>query len=169
MPGFSVGDRMGTMKPKKTVYLETSFFSLYYDGRPDAESRRRSTREWWKRERRQFELFTSRFTLEEVKRPIYPNWKRVAELCGKVAFLEVTADIAGIVKVYVDNWLMPADDAGDAAHLAMASYHGVDYLVTWNCRHLANANKFDHIRMLNRRLGLLTPEIVTPDLLFTEG
>jgi hypothetical protein len=63
---------------------------------------------------------------------------------------------------------MPADDAGDAAHLAIASYHGVDYLLTWNCRHLANANKFAHIREINRRLGLLTPELVTPEQLFME-
>jgi hypothetical protein len=63
---------------------------------------------------------------------------------------------------------MPADDAGDAAHLAVASYHGVDYLLTWNCRHLANANKFEHIRVINRRLGLMTPELVTPEQLFEE-
>ena len=86
----------------------------------------------------------------------------------RVPLLEVVPDIAGIVKVYVENRLMPAEDVGDAAHLAMASYHGVDYLLTWNCRHLANANKFEHIRRINRRLGLLTPELVTPELLFWE-
>jgi hypothetical protein len=57
---------------------------------------------------------------------------------------------------------MPADPLGDALHLALASYHRCDFLVTWNCRHLANANKFDHIRRLNALLGLFVPALVTP-------
>ena len=48
------------------------------------------------------------------------------------------------------------------ALVALAAYHGIDYLLTWNCRHLANANKFDHIRRINTMLGLKTPELVTP-------
>src|SRR5207244_12975766 len=52
--------------------------------------------------------------------------------------------------------------AGDALHLALASYHKCDFLVTWNCRHLANANKFGHIRRVNALLGLFVPALVTP-------
>ena len=89
-------------------------------------------------------------------------------MARRINSLEIVPDIAGIVTIYVENRVMPADDAGDAAHLAVASYHGVDYLLTWNCRHLANANKFEHIRTINRRLGLLTPELVTPEQLFAE-
>ena len=57
---------------------------------------------------------------------------------------------------------MPADPFGDALHLAIASYHRCDFLVTWNCRHLANANKFGHIRRVNGILGLFVPSLVTP-------
>lgn len=57
---------------------------------------------------------------------------------------------------------MPADPAGDALHLALASYHRCDFLVTWNCKHLANANKFGHIRRVNGLLGLFSPSLVTP-------
>jgi len=57
---------------------------------------------------------------------------------------------------------MPTDPAGDALHLALASYHKCDFLVTWNCRHLANANKFGHIRRVNTMLGLFVPTLVTP-------
>ena len=57
---------------------------------------------------------------------------------------------------------MPADPAGDALHLAIASYHKYDFLVTWNCRHLANANKFGHLRRINTLLGLFVPALVTP-------
>ncbi len=57
---------------------------------------------------------------------------------------------------------MPDDPVGDALHLAMASYYKCDFLLTWNCRHLANANKFDHIRRINTLLGLFVPALVTP-------
>lgn len=153
----------------KKVYVETSVFSLYHDQRPRSAFRRKITQDWWRGERRWYDLFTSRFTVEEVSDPGYPEWRRVLAMVRRVPLLEVTHDIAGIVKVYVENQLMPAEDVGDAAHLAMASYHSVDYLLTWNCRHLANANKFEHIRRINRRLGLLTPELVTPEQLFWEG
>jgi hypothetical protein len=57
---------------------------------------------------------------------------------------------------------MPADPAGDALHLALASYHKCDFLVTWNCQHLANANKFGHLRRVNGMLGLYVPVLATP-------
>ena len=153
---------------KRAVYLETTFFSFYYDLRPKSAFRRQITREWWRSQKNNFDLYTSRFAVEEVIEPVYPGWQKVAALTHGLTLLDVTPEIAGIVKAYIDHKLMPKDDAGDAAHLAVASYHEVDYLVTWNCRHLANANKFEHIRKINQRLGLLTPEIVTPELLFVE-
>ncbi len=68
-----------------------------------------------------------------------------------------------IPSFYSDTRLTPeADPAGDALHLALASYHKCDFLVTWNCRHLANANKFGHIRRVNSLLGLFVPALVTP-------
>jgi len=57
---------------------------------------------------------------------------------------------------------MPRDPAGDAAHLALASFYKCDYLLTWNCAHLANANKIGHIRRVNALLGLVVPQLVTP-------
>ena len=63
---------------------------------------------------------------------------------------------------------MPKDEMGDALHLAYASFYKIDFLLTWNCNHLANANKKQHIRILNNRLNLFVPEIITPLELFTE-
>ncbi len=63
---------------------------------------------------------------------------------------------------------MPDDSAGDAGHLAMASMHSVEFILTWNCRHLANANKQQHIHVVNNRLGLGTPRITTPFELIPE-
>jgi hypothetical protein len=66
------------------------------------------------------------------------------------------------VEAYVRHQLMPSDPSGDALHLAIASFHRCDFLVTWNCRHLANANKFGHIRRVNGLLGLFVPTLTTP-------
>ena len=57
---------------------------------------------------------------------------------------------------------MPNDPAGDALHLALASIHKIDVMLTWNCRHLANPNKLEHIRLINFGLGLPVPTIATP-------
>lgn len=70
--------------------------------------------------------------------------------------------VAEIVEAYVQHRLMPADPSFDALHLAMASYHKCEFLVTWNCQHLANANKFGHIRRVNSLLGLYVPVLETP-------
>ncbi len=58
--------------------------------------------------------------------------------------------------------LMPREALGDAVHVAVASVNAIDFVLTWNCRHLANANKASHLAAINRRLGLFVPTIVTP-------
>lgn len=73
-----------------------------------------------------------------------------------------------VVQFYYEHRLMPVETGGDAFHLAMASLANMDYLLTWNCRHLANANKFQQIKVLNGRLGLPVPTITTPDTLIPE-
>ena len=60
------------------------------------------------------------------------------------------------------------NDLGDALHLAIASYYKCDFLLTWNCNHLANANKFRHIKMINEKLDLFTPALITPMELLPE-
>jgi predicted nucleic acid-binding protein len=76
--------------------------------------------------------------------------------------LQITEDIRQIVREYIARRLMPADPSGDALHLAIASYYGCDFLATWNCKHLANANKFERIAQVNVILGLAVPALVTP-------
>jgi len=77
-------------------------------------------------------------------------------------YLEINDAIEEIAEVYIANYLMPKDVVGDALHLAIASHYKIDYLLTWNCKHLANANKKKHIRRINGCLRLSTPEIITP-------
>ena len=83
-------------------------------------------------------------------------------LVADLPVLTVSPAIVEIVQAYIRHKLMPANPTGDALHLALASYHKCDFLVTWNCEHLANANKFGHIRRINTMLGLFVPALVTP-------
>jgi predicted nucleic acid-binding protein len=76
--------------------------------------------------------------------------------------VEIIVEIEEIVEAYIRHKAMPNDPVGDAMHLALASFHKCDFLLTWNCRHLANANKFGHIRRVNTLLGLYVPVLVTP-------
>ena len=77
-------------------------------------------------------------------------------------------NVVDIAQVYLSNFLMPKQLKGDAIHLAYASYYKIDFLLTWNCNHLANANKRQHVRILNNKLNLPVPDIITPLELFTE-
>ncbi len=69
---------------------------------------------------------------------------------------------------YIQHSVMPNEAAGDALHLAYASFYNIEFLLTWNCKHLANASKKKHIQIVNSQLGLKTPEIITPLELFSE-
>ena len=82
--------------------------------------------------------------------------------------LEITEDVVQIVEVYIARKVMPQNPSGDALHLALASVHECDILLTWNCLHLANANKFAHIQRVNALMGLKTPVMATPFQLMQE-
>lgn len=124
--------------------------------------RREWTRRWWESAVGTFEMVTSPAVLEELAggRPEGVA-KRLALLRG-LLLLPIEPAISEIVETYIEHRVMPADPGGDAMHLALASHHKCDFLVTWNCRHLANANKFGHIRRVNTLLGLYVPALVTP-------
>lgn len=105
---------------------------------------------------------TSPAVLDELARGKEDNASKRLKLVAELRLLPAEPAIHEIVQAYIAHRLMPADPGGDALHLAMASYYKCDFLLTWNCRHLANANKFGHIRRVNTALGLLVPALVTP-------
>lgn len=114
-------------------------------------------------------IYTLIFTLFEVQNADYPNKEMVVALTQSIEFLSFPEEIDEIIEVYIANFVMPKDALGDASHLAVASYHSIDYLLTWNCKHLANALKYEHIQKINLKLGLVTPMIITPEQLFMEA
>lgn len=149
---------------KKRVYIETTIPSFYFEPRPEPEmvARREWTRLWWSDAPQAYELVTSVAVLEELLGGDFPAREDCVRLIDDLPLLPVETAITEIVEAYVAHHVMPRDPFGDALHLALASYHRCDFLVTWNCRHLANANKFDHIRRVNVMLGLFVPLLVTP-------
>jgi predicted nucleic acid-binding protein len=149
---------------KPRVYVETTIPSFYHERRtaPDIVARREWTRQWWRLAPAQYELVTSPAVLDELAGgPADYSGDRLA-LIRELPLLTVDPAIAEIVRTYIQHKVMPVDPAGDALHLALASYHKCEFLVTWNCRHLANANKFGHIRRVNTMLGLFVPTLATP-------
>lgn len=146
------------------VYVETTIPSFYYESRSDASviARREWTRQWWQDAGERYELVTSLAVVDELAAGLPERSQLWLALIGDLPLLPVNPAIAEIVTAYVQHKVMPCDPAGDALHLAIASYHKCDFLVTWNCLHIANANKFGHIRRINALLGLFVPALVTP-------
>ena len=156
---------------KKRVYIETTIPSFYFEARVDAEmvARREWTRRWWQDAGDRYELVTSAAVIEELSRGEFPAREDCLRLLQSLPLVPIETAVAEIVETYVARKVMPGNPIGDALHLAVASYHRCDFLLTWNCRHLANANKFDHIRRVNAMLGLFVPALVTPLELLGDG
>ncbi|HUF74195.1 MAG TPA: type II toxin-antitoxin system VapC family toxin [Gammaproteobacteria bacterium] len=150
--------------PKPRVYVETTIPSFYYESRTatDIVARRDWTRQWWDDASERYALVTSAAVLDELAGGSAERSEKRLALVRELPLLPIAPAITEIVEAYISHKVMPADPAGDALHLALASFHKCEFLVTWNCQHLANANKFGHIRRVNTLLGLLVPALVTP-------
>ncbi len=148
--------------PLPRVYIETTIPSFYHEDRPDPELQawRVETRRWWDDRRHQYELFTSLVTTSELAATPEPKASACLELLRDVPVLAMPDGLDQLMDFYVEQRLMPR--GADAAHVAIASLHGIDFVLTWNCRHIANANKFKHLAVLNGRLGLPCPILTTP-------
>ncbi len=109
-----------------------------------------------------YQLITSIAVLAELDQGTMPHRDRALKMAMELPALPVTAGVEDIVRVYIQHKLMPNDPVGDPLHLALASQNKCDYLLTWNCCHLANANKFGHIRRVNAILDIHTPILTTP-------
>ena len=153
---------------KERVYLDSTIPSYYFEERDNLHLFADITRDWWESMANEYELYISEEVLREVSMGEYPNRSKVVQFTSQVPILSSDPGIASTADFYIQNKVMPNSLIGDAFHLAYASYYGLEYLLTWNCNHLANANKKKHIRVINARMGLTTPEIVTPLELFKE-
>ena len=146
------------------IYVETSSPSFYFETRPEPENQARRiwTRGWWALAVWQDQLVTSLAVIRELESTPEPKQGGCVALISNLPLLETTPEIDELVNDYIRSKVMPDDADGDARHLALATFHKCDILVSWNCRHIANANKTRHIEHVNRQLGFDTPKLITP-------
>jgi hypothetical protein len=153
---------------KKRIYLDATIPNYMFDARESLKVFVEFTQKWWQEERQRYEIWASEETLHEVGTGEYPHKAQAIELASHIPLLPLESEIIEIAQVYIDHYVMPLTLKGDALHLAYASFYKMDFLLTWNWNHLANANKKQHIVVINTRLQLSIPEIITPLQLFHE-
>ena len=152
------------MKPR--LYLETTIPS-YLVARRSRDLRlaadQETTQEWWEDRRQNYELFISEFVREEVQRgDAQAAAARLAFLDGIPILLEPQT-AAELAEQILATRLIPPQAALDASHIAMATVHGMDYLLTWNCKHIHNVAIIRQIERLCERQGYTCPIICTPN------
>jgi hypothetical protein len=150
----------------ESVYLETSFIS-YLVARPSRDllvaAHQQTTQDWWDNRRSQFECFVSQVVVDEASTgdPAEVQ-KRLAAIDG-LTILELTEDAEGLTKAIMASGALPPHAFPDAAHVAVSAVQNVDYLLTWNCKHLANAQITRKIAKVCEKLGYKMPTICTPE------
>lgn len=157
------------MKP--TVYLDSSVPSYLLEPEsndPIVLARHLVTGRWWSEELPRFDVFVSQIVLEELAGGKPARAAERLALVRDFALLDVDHDVEETAQFYVRNFAMPSRNIRDALHLAVASVHEMEYLLTWNYAHLANASKRTHLETLNRRLHLTSPIICSPEELMIE-
>jgi len=152
------------MKP--AVYVENSVIS-YLTARPSQTSVRVAahqelTREWWGR-RHHFDLFASAVVIEEAQDGDAAAAAARLEIIRQLVLLEVSRDARDLAAILLRRTRLPASATADALHIATATVHGMDYLVTWNCRHIANAVIFRSVEAACRAEGYEAPVLCTPE------
>lgn len=153
------------------VYIESTIPS-YVVARPANDllqsARQQMTKEWWELKSHTHELFTSQITLDEIA-----GGERAMALCrleimADIPVLDLTPAAAALTQHILGSGLLPAKTDSDAAHIALATVHQMDILLTWNCRHIANAEIQARLRRLMQTQGYALPTVCTLDELIGE-
>lgn len=149
-----------------TVYIETSIIS-YLTARPSptllGAAHQQVTRDWWVHHRHRFEQFVSPLVLDEASRGDPEAAARRMEALAGFAVLDPTQSAAELVDILISEGALPSVARDDATHVAIATVHRMDFLITWNCRHIDNAEKKPLIRSVCAVHGYTCPEICTPE------
>jgi predicted nucleic acid-binding protein len=148
------------------LYLETSVVS-YLTARPSSDiitaARQLLTDRWWSLRRANFEILVSELVLEEAARGDAAAAARRLAVLAAIPILGITPAAAELAETIVRAHLLPASAFPDALHIAVASVHAVEYLLTWNCSHIANAELLPRVTILVEDTGLSMPFVCTPE------
>jgi predicted nucleic acid-binding protein len=156
---------------KARVYIETSVIS-YLTANPSrdvvAAAHQQVSLDWWERRRHDFELVASLLVVNEARLGNPEAAQRRLAILEAIPLLQVTAAAQELAVTIVQEGLLPQTAYPDALHIATAAVHQVDYLVTWNCTHIANAEILPRIALICERFGLALPYVCTPEELLGE-
>jgi hypothetical protein len=148
------------------IYIESTIPS-YVVARPARDllqaARQQLTRDWWDLQRANHELFTSQVVLDEIAGGDAAMADQRLTLISGIPVVRVDEVAETLTRSIIDAGVLPADADRDAAHIALATVHEMDILLTWNCRHIANAFIQAQLRKLAAAAGLTLPVLCTPE------
>ena len=148
---------------KLSLYLETSVIGAYLDaGDP---FRRDLTIRWFEHELSEYDSFISLLVVRELERVDEPHRAGYMQIIKSIPRLEFLDEAAILAEGYISRGIFHRKFMADAFHVALASIHKIDYLVTWNFGHLANVRRQARIKLFNTAAGFFSPTIVTPEFL----
>ena len=155
----------------ESVYLETTLIS-YLVARPSRDllvaAHQQTTQDWWADRRADFECYVSQVVIDEASAGDPEEARKRMAVMGSLAVLAVTEDAESVAQAILSSGVILPRAVRDAAHIAVATVHEIDYLLTWNCRHLANAQIRRKISLVTGSLGRRMPLICTPEELMGE-
>jgi predicted nucleic acid-binding protein len=156
---------------RSKLYVETSVIS-YLTARPGrdliAAAHQELTREWWQRAVSEFDLFASRLVVAEAQLGDHKAAATRLAVLEPITLLSETAESRALASKLLAAGGLPRKAASDALHIAVATVHGMDYLVTWNCKHIANARILRFVMQACRAANFEPPVICTPEELIEE-
>jgi len=149
----------------QTIYIETSIVS-YLTALPArdliAAAWQSATSSWWETQRQRFELFTSQLVVDEAGQGDPQAAQRRLQSLADIPHLPMPDPVIDLARALLDEGALPEKATDDALHVAVSAYHGLDYLLTWNYRHIDNAEMKPRIRSVCAVHGRTCPEICTP-------
>jgi len=150
---------------KSRVYIETtivSYLTAWRSPQLVMAAHQEATREWWDDQRRHFELFVSEAVLEEASAGDPDAAKKRLAAIQNFPELRITNEVRDLARALLKDGQLPEKAALDALHIATATMNGMDFLLTWNCRHIANATLQKSMRKVCESSGLMLPILCTP-------
>jgi len=151
---------------KRSVYLESTIPS-YLAAVPSRDlliaAHQQVTSEWWRTQRMTFDLYVSQFVLDEISRGDAQVAKRRLEAVRGISLLDITDGVLDLASRLIGLRIIPKKAGTDAIHIALAAVHSMDFLLSWNCKHIANAGIARAIEAVCRMRGFQCPVICTPE------
>ncbi len=148
------------------VYIETSIVSYLRQrasGQVVTAARQLLTRRWWEDERSNYDLVTSQYVIDEAADGDPQRAQERLETLDDIPLLQLGPEIDAIAEEIMSRAILPAKAQVDALHIAAVAHHRIDYLLTWNCTHIANARILPRIHGVLSDLNCFVPIICTPE------